>query len=122
MTLSNVTVENIHEVAKLVRQQDFTLPDIDNCIIDKVVYINDKMAAYGIVKEMSEAIIIVNYEVPKVSRMKALISLLRIAVLGAVDKGHKQLHVFVKDEELAKLLEKKFNFIRSKDICLVRNL
>lgn len=122
LVLKEVEKFDVLNVVNLARQQEFQLFDIDNCIVDKVVYNDGRLVAYGIVKEMSEAIILVNYEVPKISRMKALVELMKVAIIGAKNKGHKQLHVFVKDEELAKLLENKFHFIRSQDIVLIRNL
>lgn len=122
MILSEPTVKDVPAIVELNRKQDFNLTNIDNCIIDRVVYDNDKVIAYGIVKEMSEAIILVNLEVPKISRMKALQALMKVAIFGAQSKGHEQLHVFVKDTKVAKLLIDKFHFQEVEDICLVRNL
>ena len=123
MITKEVGLEDVPEIVELTKQQpDFFLPDIDNCVIDRIIYQDGIPVAYGIVREMAEAIILVNYKMPKISRMKALKELMSIAIFGATRKGHHQLHVFVKDDKLAELLKNKFGFVQTQDIVLVRNL
>src|SRR5690348_11256608 len=116
---------NKHDLAKiknLNEQQNFRLLNLDNCVIDKVVECDNKIIAYGIVKEMSEAIILLDLNEPKITRVKALKELMKAAIFGASKKGHRQLHVFVSDRQLAESLKKHYGFIESQDIVLVRNL
>lgn len=113
---------DIPEIERLNELQDFKLNNISNCIIDNIAIDDDRTIAYGIVKHFAEAVILVNPESTRLSRAKALRELLKVAVFGTKKAGLTQLHCFVSDEKVAQLLEKKFNFIRSKDICLVKNI
>lgn len=113
-----INKNDIPEIEKLNSQQEFKLRDISNCIVDRIV----PNVAYGIVKHFGEAIILVNPDAPKISRAKALRELMKIAIFGTKKLGLTQLHCFVSDESVAKLLEKKFGFVRSTDIVMVKNL
>lgn len=116
--MANLSSSDIVEINRLNKQQDFYLDSLDNCIIDKVI----PGIAYGIVREFAEAVILLDLEKPKVTRVKALAELMKIAIFGVQQKGLHQLHVFVKTEEVAKLLERKFNFKRITDIPMVRDI
>lgn len=116
--LRSITTDDIPEINKLNEHQHFKLENLENCIIDQLA----PGVAYGIVKHFAEAIILVNPEVPKITRAKALRELMKIAIFGSKKAGLAQLHCFCRDESVAKLLERKFGFIRTKDIVLVKNL
>lgn len=115
--------EDIGAINDLNQKQAFRITSIDNCIIDRMVVDgNDLPIAYGIVKDFAEAIILVDTKAPKLSRTKALRELMKVAIFGTKSAGLTQLHCFVRDENVARLLERKFNFIRTSDIVLVKNL
>lgn len=115
--------EDWEQIQKLNSSQgDFRLTTFENPIIDRIVLVDDKIIAYGIVKHMSEAVMLVNSDAPKITRSKAMRELMNYAEMGAKRAGCEQLHCFVASESVAKILEKKFGFIRSKDIVLVKNL
>lgn len=122
MTVEIVKSADLAIINKLNLLQDFKLRDLNNIIIDRIVREDNKTIAYGIVKKMAEAIILVNPNVSLVSRAKALRELMKYAEFGARSQNCQQLHCFVKNERLAKALEKHFNFVRSEDIVLVKNL
>jgi hypothetical protein len=123
MIVKQVTNEDIERIAELNDlQKDFKLNNIDNMIIERIVMDGDKTIAYGIVKRMAEAIMLVNPEAPKLSRAKAMRELMKFAELGAKKAECAQLHCFVKDEDLAKSLERQFNFKRTHDIVLSKEV
>jgi hypothetical protein len=122
LKIREVKKEDILDIEALNKQQDFSIDTIDDYIIDRIVVENDKPIAYGIVKKMAEAIILVDKQVPKITRSKALIELMKVAIFGAKAADYSQLHVFVKDEKLACALEKHFGFKRAEDIVLVLNI
>lgn len=103
-------------------QDDFKLNGREHSIIERIAMDGDESVAYGIVKELAEAIILVNPNMPRAKRAKALAELMQYAEFGTARMGIDQLHCFVKDDLLARMLERKFNFIRTKDIVLVKNL
>lgn len=105
------------------QQNGFRINNFKNLIIEKIIYDDNKNPiAYGIVKKLAEAILLINPEMPKITRAKAMRELMKFAEYGAKHEGCDQLHCFVKDEKLADLLESKFGFQRSQDIVLVKNL
>lgn len=118
----NVNRDDLESIEKLNAQQEFRLKDLDNCVIDKIVLENEKEIAYGITKYFAEAIILVNHDVPKITRMKALRELLSYAIWGSKRQGLKQLHVFVLDPKLAEVLKKHYGFKELDGIPLVKDL
>jgi hypothetical protein len=113
-------IQIIHQLNEL--QADFKLNNFDNIIIERLAFDGKTNIAYGVVKKMAEAIILLNPNVPAPTRVKALTELMEFAEFGTSRAGLDQLHCFVKDEKLARMLENKFKFIRTKDIVLVKNL
>lgn len=109
-------------IEELNRLQDFKLPDIKHCVVDRIIYDGNEIVAYGIVKRMAEAIMLVNPSVPVVTRAKAMRELMIIAETFSAKTDCQQLHCFVKDERLARLLEKQFGFKITKDMVLSKNL
>lgn len=121
MLIRSITLDDVKIIEELNKVQDFKLKDIDKCIIDKIVFEGDKPIAYGIVKRMAEAIILVNHNVPILLRARAMRELMSYAELGAKREGCEQIHVFVKDSVLAKSLVRHFNFRKIQDIGLVKD-
>lgn len=103
-------------------QNDFRLKDFDKGIIHKLAMKDDTPIAYGIVKRMAEAIILVNPEVPKIARARALRELMEYAELGARMEKCEQLHCFTKSEDVSRLLQRKFGFRVSVNTCLVKDV
>lgn len=103
-------------------QKDFKLRNIDNCIIDKIVMDGNIPVAYGIVKRMAEAIMLVNGNSSKLLRARAMVELMKFAETGAKREGCEQLHCFVADPKVATLLGKQFGFMITNDIVLVKDL
>lgn len=115
-----------HDLVKIKelsdKEKSFKLNNIDNCIIDKIVYYGDELVAYGIVKRIGEAILLTNPDIPLTRRAIAMRELMKYAEMGARRDRCMQLQCFVSDEKLAETLESHFGFVRSKDIVLVKNL
>ena len=103
-------------------QGDFKLDHIQNAIIDRIVYDDNVPVAYGIVKRMAEAIMLVNPKVPINTRAKAMRELMLVAQVGAKNFGCEQLHCFVKNPSLVHLLERQFNFRKTEDVVMVKIL
>lgn len=103
-------------------QKDFKITANNACIIDRMVYDGDKVVAYGVVKKLAEAIILVNTDMPQITRAKAMRELMKYAEFGSKKAGCEQLHCFIQDNRLARTLEKQFGFVQTHDIVLVKNL
>lgn len=122
MIIKKIEQDDLPVIEQLNELQDFKLDNIGNCIVDRIVYDDNEVIAYGIVKRTAEAILLVNPEIPTITRAKAMRELMLIAQAETYESGIKQLHCFVKNSQLAESLEKQFGFIRTKDIVLVKNL
>lgn len=122
MICRSVTKEDLDTIYKLNEEQDFKLEDISNCVIDKIVEDGREIIAYGIVKRLGEAIVLIDLKAPKISRAKALRELMGYALWGCKKEKIPQLHCFVKNRKVASLLIKQFGFKEVKDIVLVRNI
>lgn len=122
MIIRDIDKSDFDVIKKLNEAQDFRLNHLGNAITDKIVYDEHGVVAYGIVKRLGEAIILVNPSASKVNRARALVELMKEAEFGSVQAGLEQLHCFVSDEHIAIILEKHFGFVRTKDIVLVKNL
>lgn len=116
---SKKDLDNIEELNKL---QDFKLKDINHCIVDRIIYDGTEVIAYGIVKRMAEAILLVNPKISLITRAKAMRELMKIAEAYSAKEDCQQLHCFVKDEKLARSLEKQFGFKLTSDLVLSKDL
>jgi hypothetical protein len=115
-------LDKIDEVYKSGHDCQFTLPDLANEITSAVIVKDRKVIAFGVVKSFAEAIAILDLRESKVDRLQSMEMLMLEAVRGCVESGIEQLHVFVQDESLAKLLEKHYEFKPVKGIALVKEL
>lgn len=122
MILSQNVNKYLTQINRINKQQDFRLSDINNYIVDRVVIDRDRVVAYGIVKKMAEAIILLDQDASRFSRAKAMKELMEVAETGSKLVGCQQLHLFVKNADLAESLERHFGFEQSQDIVLVKEL
>lgn len=122
MIIKKIGNEDLAAIDELNQMQDFKLPNIKHCIVDRIAYHEGNVVAYGIVKKMAEAILLVNPSVSRFLRAKAMRELMIVAETYSAKEDCQQLHCFVKDERLAKSLEHQFGFKLSKDIVLAKDL
>ena len=123
MIVRPVTLDDFEIIKKLNEEhKDFKLSHFHNPIIDRIVFSKGKPVAYGLVKRMAEAIMLVDSEAPLSTRAKAMMELMQYAEYGAKAEGCDQLHCFVSSPKLANALTKHYGFIPSADIVLVKNL
>ena len=120
VAVTDADLQKICELNDL--QEGFKLNSLENVIIERLVMEGNQTIAYGVVKQMAEAIILVNPNVPLATRARALADLMLYAEYGTHKAGLQQMHCFTSNEKLARMLERKFNFIRTKDIVLVKNV
>lgn len=113
---------DLDRLIELNEQQDFKLSTIKNRIWDCIIEQDNKIIAYGIVKPMAEAIILLDLKAPKISRARAGRQFLLDAQIAARKVGCEQLHVFNSDEKLSQMQEEHFGFIRTKSIVLAKDL
>ena len=103
-------------------QVGFKLDDLNSRIIHKLVFDGTVPVAYGITKRIGEAIFLVNPKASKLLRARAMMELMKHAEYGSKIDNCYQLQCFVGDPNLVKLLEKQYQFTKTKDSVLVKNL
>ena len=123
MIILEIKPEHKQIIAALNRAQDsFKLDETSGNIIDRIVFEGECPIAYGVVKRLAEAVMLVNPGAPVLIRAEAMRQLMQYAEWGAKKEGCAQLHCFVNDLKLADSLIKHFNFVPTTDIVLVKNL
>lgn len=81
-----------------------------------------EVIAYGMIKQLAEAILVMDLDLSARKRVKALLNLIQFAINKSKEADLQQLHAFVKDERFANILRKDFGFVDVRDVPLVLNL
>ena len=111
------------ELNRINRQQKFDIEEIDNCIGDHIIRDGKgDMIAYGIIKHFSEALILLDLNRSKRAKIKALTETLKVGEDTARINKIEQLHVFVKEDNLANTLVKHYGYRRITDIPLLKDI
>lgn len=87
-----------------------------------VIEDHDIVIGFGVVKVLAEAVMVLEMEEPMPERLKALQLLMDEAIRACHERGIEQLHVFVKNPSLIRLLEKKYGFNVVSDTTMVRSI
>jgi citrate lyase synthetase len=104
-------MHRIDEIYKSHHQDDFSLPSLINTITSAVVTDDlGELIGFGAVKILAEAIMVLDLDRPKNDRLEAMQLLMDEAIRACHKRGITQLHVFVKKEEMQRLLQRKFGF------------
>ena len=111
------------ELNRINRQQKFDIEEIDNCIGDHIIRDGKgDMIAYGIIKHFAEGSILLDLDRPKRITIKALSETIRVCEAIAKDRQVDQLHLFVKESQLANTLVKHFGYHKINDIPLLKDI
>lgn len=100
----------------------FGLPNENKAVGSQICEVDGKLAAYGQLKLLAEALIVLDMDLSTRKRVECIIEMLTYCINGAKKSGLEQIHVFIKDENYAKILQERFSFLRVRDIPLVLNL
>jgi hypothetical protein len=99
--------------------ENFGLPSSKHNVTSAVVENDGKVVGFGLVKVLAEAIMVLDLDVSVPDRLTAMQMLMDEAIRACKDYGIEQLHVFVKDERLSRLLQNKYAFSKVSDEVLV---
>lgn len=125
MSLREVKLDDIKEIERIYAKHHadtFGLFNTNNSLGHAISGDENKILAFGAIKLLAEAMIVLDLSLPKTARTKAVIELLEAAIANCKKLEIEQLHAFVKDEHFAKLLIERFKFARVEDIPLVLNI
>ena len=105
------SVKEIDEVWKKHLSQSYSVPGVENAIVDAVARNGDgRLIGYGQLKMFAEAILILDPTTEKRDRVDAMNKLIFKAIQGA-EKWHlRDIYAFAKDPEFADIIVKHFGF------------
>ena len=100
----------IHEVWRKYHDTDFSIPAVENVLTTPIVYEDNKLIAFGMVKLFAEAILVMNLDATTRERVNAM-KILFAEAFKACDKANiEQLHVSVTNPDFAEMLKKHYDF------------
>jgi|TARA_R110000824_G_scaffold4300_1_gene20592 hypothetical protein len=112
-------VEDLHST---FYGDEFPFPSMTKTIQAMVVEDNGQVQGFGVVKEISECIMVLDKSQGKLQRARLVDTLLPHAFTVAQEAGHDGVHAFVQDEYFARFLKRKFGFGNAKGQVLVRGI
>jgi len=115
-------LDRIDEIYRQGHDEHFSLPDLKNTVTSAVIEIDGQVVGFGVVKVYAEAIAVLDLSKPKLERIDALESLLHEAFRGCDEAGINQLHVYVQDPMMQRLLCKRFGFKVAEGVALVKEI
>ncbi len=116
-------LERIDEIYRQGHDESFSLPDMSNTLTSAVVVDdNDKVVGFGVVKVYAEAIMVLDPDQSKMNRIVEMDQLFSEAYRACEEVGLQQLHVFVQDPGLQRLLTKHYGFKVATGVALVKEL
>ena len=103
--------------------QDYNSPFQQRTVIDDAVVLKDgKVIAYGAVQLFAEAVLVMDQEVPKLDKARALKDLMHLAFITTNRQRIQQLHIYTKDDKFSNLLIEQFGFEKIVSNPLVKDL
>lgn len=103
-------IEPIDEIWRKHHNNDFSVPDRKNILIDAVVERDGKVIAYGQVKLFAEAMLILDLDASLRDRIAAIKLLMAEAFRGANEAQMRQMYCFIQDPDFATLISRHFGF------------
>jgi len=106
------------------KQPELGVPSIRNMIINGVIEDTDtnKVIAYGVVKLFGEAILILDKDIPKRDKAKALREVMKIAISFSRERYLEYLYLISNSESFSEVLKKKYGFIKCPGELLMLDL
>lgn len=100
--------------------EHFGLPSLNYTITSAIAEKNGEVIGFGVVKLYAEAIAILDLSKPKADRVEALERLLAEAFRACRVQDIDQLHVYVQDAGMERILVRKFDFKPATGVALVK--
>ena len=125
MKIRNLRKDDLQSIDRIYRQyheNDFSLPSLGNTVTSAVVESANGIVGFGVVKVLAEAMMVLDMEESKSWRLEALQLLMDEAIRACHERGIEQLHVFVKNPSLVRLLSQKYGFTIIDDTTMVRSI
>jgi hypothetical protein len=113
---------DINQIWKEHHSQDFSIPSVDGSITNLVVRSDNSsgnIIAFGMVKVLAEAILVMDMNASARNRTQALKVLFMEAFRACRERKIEQMHVSVSDPDFAELLKKHYGFEDCKGQMLV---
>lgn len=115
---------DIVEIDRIWREsghsEHFGLPNLNYTITSAIAERNGEILGFGVVKLYAEAVAVLDLSKPKADRVEALERLLAEAFRACKVQDIEQLHVYVQEPGMQRILVRKFDFKPATGIALVK--
>lgn len=98
-------LSKIDDIYQKFYANDFSIPNLNHTIGNGVVS-NSSLVAFGMVKLYPEAIIVIDQDLPSITKTKALRILYEEAIKACKSHGFNELNAHVLDSKFLRILEK----------------
>jgi hypothetical protein len=103
-------IEDLDEIIALHKGHSFPVPHFNRMLDIVVIEDKGKIVAWGYTEKLVEAVFVPGKDLPNITKVKSLMSLITKLVQLTADRGIEQTHSFIQDERFAQLLVERFNF------------
>lgn len=100
---------DIRELRKKFHNDGFEFPDGTQIVADAVVEAEGKVIAYGVLKVLTEAILILDHSMPQKVKVQALTLLIQEAVRAAKEKNIEEIQAIC-EPKFSAVMKKQFGF------------
>ena len=114
--------ERIDEIYRNGHDEDFSLPAMTHVLTHAVIEKDGKVIAFGVVKLYAEALMVLDLNESKIDRLDATEKLLHEAFRACESENIEQLHVYVQDPGMRRILEKRYEFKLATGVALVKEI
>lgn len=124
MVIRPVRREDLHVIDAIYRQghdDHFSLPSLEDTITSAVAE-DGPIIGFGLVKVYAECVAVLDYAQSKGKRLEALHLLLQEAFRACEERGIEQLHAYVQEPGMKRILIKRFGFDYATGVALVKEI
>lgn len=120
--LRETDIAKIDEIFK--KQPNMGVPSARNMVVNGVIEDTDKdkVIAYGVVKLFGEAVLILDKDIRKRDKAKAIRQVMNIAISFSRDRNLEYLYLISNSGSFSEVLKKKYGFIKCPGELLMLDL
>ena len=118
MTIREFKKSDVQEIEKIhsrFHQDGFNMPEIANAYATAIVEDNDKILGFGMVRDITESIMILDLSLPLTTKTEVLTELIKESVRKS---HHPFIHSFVENQIFDMMLKKRYGYKPCKGAAL----
>lgn len=110
-------IREIEEIHAKYHSRGFSMPQIANAYATAIVEDNDKVLGFGLVRDITESIMILDLSLPLRTKSQVLSELVKESVMKS---HHNHIHSFVENPTFGEVLKKHYGYkpCKGEALCL----